>query len=471
MEDLFSSLALQTVQLVGKAAFGAASSLAVRRVTQYVNHQAALLTADNKEEERELESLLSQFATKLRIVTPAIDLIEIIAARGHSTVTGALPLTQQLRRQVEHISRQISSAKQPDDKSASTTTLNSVGGNSVVGQLRQLLDDIDGAVPLLTLALATSSTHPGTNDGESSLFANNMTSPSRLLQASSALLSQEQKEEGPVGGCLRLRLYSLFVGSVRPKSQQDFTWKEDFALTQCVLWKLPPVTAKDTDTVLAEYGYELRLVEDLRDGRYHQQEEESLKLDPWVKELCPTENAGRALRIPLQGIRSMHYTSAGSLLNIEDSNSAVLVLGVRRQQTTGPPVAGDESNLPGKKEEFGKADKPSVEDTVWYALETAPPEQDEESDSEEEEEEKKEDLAETFDNKCTMNGSTVNASQEDAGDSDRDRDRDSSALSQLEYMVRLASVEVCEQTSHLLVPDEKLRLYMMARPPASRKSP
>ncbi|KAJ2861400.1 hypothetical protein GGI22_002462, partial [Coemansia erecta] len=37
MEDLFSKLALQTVTLVGKAAFGAAGSMALRRVAAYAN--------------------------------------------------------------------------------------------------------------------------------------------------------------------------------------------------------------------------------------------------------------------------------------------------------------------------------------------------------------------------------------------------------------------------------------------------
>ncbi|KAJ2287736.1 hypothetical protein IWW55_006655, partial [Coemansia sp. RSA 2706] len=37
-------------------------------------------------------------------------------------------------------------------------------------------------------------------------------------------------------------------------------------------------------------------------------------------------------------------------------------------------------------------------------------------------------------------------------------------LSLLEYMVRLASIEISEQVSHLEVPDEKLRLYLLAAP-------
>ncbi|KAJ2118155.1 Ran-specific GTPase-activating protein 30, partial [Coemansia sp. RSA 922] len=42
-------------------------------------------------------------------------------------------------------------------------------------------------------------------------------------------------------------------------------------------------------------------------------------------------------------------------------------------------------------------------------------------------------------------------------------------LSLLEYMVRLASVEMTEQVSHLEVPDEKLRLYLQATTGAGSK--
>ncbi|KAJ2582412.1 Ran-specific GTPase-activating protein 30, partial [Coemansia sp. RSA 1836] len=81
MDELFSSLALQTVQLVGKAAFGAAGTLALKRMSNYVGQ-----AQHAPEPQAKLERLLARFEARLRIVTPAIDLVEIIAARGHSTL-------------------------------------------------------------------------------------------------------------------------------------------------------------------------------------------------------------------------------------------------------------------------------------------------------------------------------------------------------------------------------------------------
>ncbi|KAJ2681893.1 Ran-specific GTPase-activating protein 30, partial [Coemansia spiralis] len=88
MDELFSNLAMQTVQLVGKAAFGAAGSIALKRVSEYARRLPRL-----SERQPEVERLRAQFETKLRIVTPAIDLIDIIAARGHSAMASVLQLT------------------------------------------------------------------------------------------------------------------------------------------------------------------------------------------------------------------------------------------------------------------------------------------------------------------------------------------------------------------------------------------
>ncbi|KAJ2751670.1 Ran-specific GTPase-activating protein 30, partial [Coemansia nantahalensis] len=92
MDDLFANLALQTVQLVGKAAFGAAGTLALKRVAEYAQRMPRV-----PGRQPEVERLRAQFETKLRIVTPAIDLVDIIAARGHSAMASVLQLTYALR--------------------------------------------------------------------------------------------------------------------------------------------------------------------------------------------------------------------------------------------------------------------------------------------------------------------------------------------------------------------------------------
>ncbi|KAJ2030412.1 Ran-specific GTPase-activating protein 30 [Coemansia sp. S610] len=438
MDELFSSLALQTVQLVGKAAFGAAGTLALKRVTDYVGH-----TQHAPEPKAKLSRLLARFEARLRIVTPAIDLVEIIAARGHSTLAGALHLTHSLRRDILALGAAL-----PLSPGAPATRRSD---SSLAGELQELLDKIDDAVPLLNLALTTSGAHLGGTLPEG-------ISPGRLMQASSVLARARAGE--PVGPPFVLRLYSLFGASVRPKSRHDFTWKEEFVKCRVCLWRLEGL------------AYELRIAEDTDDGRYHAEE-------------------GGCVVVPLDRVASLYYTSAGSLLNIEDSTSPVLVLSVREEAEPLVDMA-----------EFGRL----PESARWYALEVAAIDSESESDSDDDSEdsgaelsEEDEELAQTFDQLCTVSpsaGEAKSESEEEDGSSEAESDQspdesdagsvdesppaslgggdllrpleflahewNMSTLSLLEYMIRLASVEMSEQVSHLEVPDEKLRLYLDA---------
>ncbi|KAJ2008484.1 Ran-specific GTPase-activating protein 30 [Coemansia thaxteri] len=531
MDELFSSLALQTVQLVGKAAFGAAGTLALKRVSDYVGH-----AHHAPEPQAKLERLLARFEARLRIVTPAIDLVEIIAARGHSTLAGALHLTHALRRDMLALGAGLpsaggsppradgswvtslfraSSADSPDSRPAAAL---------VVDGLQALLDKIDDAVPLLSLALTTSGAHLG-----GALPAG--VSPARLMQASAVLA--RAPAGAMVGTPFVLRLYSLFVGSVRPKSRHDFTWKEEYGRCHLGLWR-----SADADS---PFGYELRVLEDTNDGRYHGDAPDAASLPDWAADIVRLSGgaagAGRSIVVPLDCVASLYYTSAGSLLNIEDSTSPVLVLSVRPDAPPADSLA--------TMADFGRVDV----DTRWYALEVAALDSESDGASDSESESGSESdagsesdsgsadsgaedsssanitkegdmLAQTFDLMCSVSpgsnlspGSNPPAAEsadvdessaepsDDEGssaDSSDDNGDESSAeeaaaaesspaaaeaafaeellrpldflahewnmctLSLLEYMIRLASVEMAEQASHLEVPDEKLCLYLQA---------
>ncbi|KAJ1947425.1 Ran-specific GTPase-activating protein 30, partial [Linderina macrospora] len=270
MDDLFSSLAMQTVKLVGKAAFGAASSIAMKRVTEYMKSLPDHLTAKAPE----LDRLRSQFASKLRIVTPAIDLIEIIAARGHSTMASVLQLTHSLRRDIVKFTEKLETLER-QEKTLGKGKLSVEVSEGVTKDLKSLLAKIEEAVPLLNLALTTSGAHLGGAMPQG-------VSPGRLMQASVLVARADERFEAAkegvlVGEPLVLRLYSLFVGSVRPKSKNDFTWKEEYAKCQAELWRVPPSSSSaDTDgghgEPMGALQYELRIIEDLDDGRYHDEE-------------------------------------------------------------------------------------------------------------------------------------------------------------------------------------------------------
>ncbi|KAJ2123714.1 Ran-specific GTPase-activating protein 30 [Coemansia sp. RSA 720] len=347
MDELFSNLAIQTVQLVGKAAFGAAGTIALKRVTEYVHR-----VPHSSKRQPDVERLRSQFESKLRIITPAIDLIDIISARGHSTMSSVQQLTYSLRTDIVAFSAKLEAIDRLLD-------------DSIIADLRMLLAKIDDAVPLLNLALTTSGAHLG-----SSLPSD--VSPSRLMQASSLLSRADtwfdvknKHEDVMVGEPFTLRMYSLFVGSVRPKSKLDFTWKEEFARCQVALWRV--CMAHGSDAMISEFNYELCVVEDLNDGRYHDDtvgtdaNNESARITDMAKHV--DMRPGRVVRIPLDDIGGLHYTSAGSLLNIEDSNAPALVISFENRKSGDITAVGSGLNI--------ASVLPSLETTrtTWYALE------------------------------------------------------------------------------------------------------
>ncbi|KAI9506548.1 RanGTP-binding protein-domain-containing protein [Coemansia spiralis] len=601
MDELFSNLAIQTVQLVGKAAFGAAGTLALKRMSEYANR-----VPQPKEKQSEVERLRIQFEAKLRIITPAIDLIDIISARGHSTMASVLQLTYSLRNDIVAFSAKLEKLDQMvaalDESQKSNTSLASLFrrvhisqasrqegssarlvdlNESIVSDLRQILANIENAVPLLNLALTTSGAHLG-----SSLPPG--ISPSRLMQASTLLsrsaswfeISSRKPNESShdtlVGDLFALRLYSLFVGSVRPRSKHDFTWKEEFAKCQAALWRCAEPEPVDERIPMSEYFYELRIIEDLNDGRYHDDQDgaDSQQLPAWVSAISGKlgdrdVKPGRTICIPLDCINSLHYTSAGSLLNIEESSSPVLVVSSHQNNSHRSSV-----DVGYAKQEFPAAAGADSEDSsdakvrqhmLWYALEVSmdgPPSSvgsgsDSECENESESESDRESCDEVAGTGKKSNSESGNESSsgdeegEDgsSGSSGRDNsgsdgdvggdeqsEKDAEAqqedqlsakdnaskeelssddqddeqankenienrsdvsvndlyfgspellasdeylrpieflanewsqctLSLLEYTVRLASVEMREQLSHLEVTDEKLRLYLLSGAP------
>ena len=168
------------------------------------------------------------------------------------------------------------------------------------------------AVPLISLALTTS----GAN--LSSSLPDNV-SPSRLLQASSLLRSADdvfQAERRPtqVGPTFTVKYYSIFTSHARVTSIKDIQWKEEYAKCRVSIVRVPSRAHKEggishcsptenSISVIADgYEYELRLTEDLDDGRYHEE------LEDWSRKKIRTMVArkgyieGRGRHIPVHKV-------------------------------------------------------------------------------------------------------------------------------------------------------------------------
>ncbi|RKP05736.1 RanGTP-binding protein-domain-containing protein, partial [Thamnocephalis sphaerospora] len=358
--------------------------------------------------------LRDRFETKLRIVTPAIDLVEIIAARGNTALESVLELTTALRRDMDQFASRLATDLERWERDGKQSERSSAA--RVSDELRALLARIEDAVPFLNLALTTSGASLGTS-------LPNSVSPSRLMQASSALAdcSRRFRDEGGmreewVWPAFDLRFYRMFRGSVRPKSLKDTTWVTEFARCTGRVARVP--SNPDGDGL--EFVYDLVLEEDLNDGLYHEELEEC------GDDVDPSEVRGREWRIAVEEVERLYYSSSGRLLDIEEVKHPVLVLKVIRST----PPGADPANVD------------------WYALELYQDgdmagSMDDESDDDADESED------------ASADSTRAGSEAEAGDPAM-----IGTLSLLEFLVRLSALEVCLQRSHLEAPDEMINLFL-----------
>jgi RanGTP-binding protein len=102
-------------------------------------------------------------------------------------------------------------------------------------------------------------------------------SPSRLLQASALLRTADETFETThhpiqVGPTFIVKYYSIFTAHARVSSIKDIQWKEEYAKCRACIVRVPSRAHRENaveDGFLEGFEYELQIVEDLDDGRYH----------------------------------------------------------------------------------------------------------------------------------------------------------------------------------------------------------
>ncbi|MCJ1377512.1 hypothetical protein MMC17_000607 [Xylographa soralifera] len=240
---------------------------------------------------------------------------------------------------------------------------------NILKQIKKLLAQIEDAVPLINLAITTSGASLSTSLPQT-------VSPSRLLQASTFVTNGDKEycmssaRKVQIGPTFTLSMYMLFSGHLRPESEEDIrrsTWKEVIHKARLKLIRVPlnsidklpdgtlqPDSSDDTDTNefsqsnhskyfpqhiagedrADEFGYQIIIIEDLDDGRVHENEDDEPQPGPYDG----VELAGIREAIPIHEISKIFYADTGKILNIGsggDTNSPVLLL--KRDVNAIPP--------------------------------------------------------------------------------------------------------------------------------------
>ena len=311
----------------------------------------------------ELQTLQQRLQGKIRIISPAIDMIELIAARGNTSLESAVALTKELRWEIQSFGQRMASvatneeAARGSNRSAQAKAKSEVEIKLVIANMKKLLSRIEDAVPLINLAITTSGASLSSRLPPT-------VSPSRLLQASTLLNAGDMQycmaphEAVQVGPSFTLTVYMLFSGHVRPHDEasiRETTWKEVMHKARVKLRRVPmqlvqppprrasAASPSAVDDSLAlqiteapsgdEYAYQMMLIEDLDDDRFHTTEDEEIKPGPFDD----VDQAGIRETFPVFQIGKIFYADTGKVLNIgsEESNSPVLLL--KRDQSAQPP--------------------------------------------------------------------------------------------------------------------------------------
>lgn len=472
MEWLLAQAGATAVSFATRGGYSLATHYAVKTVKKFMEKVPP-------EDRKGLEKTRQRLETKILIISPAIDLIQLISARGNTSLSTTVALTRELKNDIVEFQQDMDQSM--EDASVSVAR--------VTEAMDLLLKRVEEAIPLIQLALTTSGACL------SSDLPSNV-SPARLLQAmdyvrqaerewdtrrdvsraanSSALGSvptlkpdlnnTEPAQTGrsntadlshhdiQIGPTFSITTYTTFSSSTQ------IAWKEDMARATLSLFQ----TNK-------KYSYYLKLEENFNDGRYH-------------------DDQPRVSTIDVSKITRLFFSASGKLLEIEDSKSPVLVVKI------------NEADLEKEEEEDGHKDEEDPEEKVtWLAIESWSHDVEEEEESEEFEEY---DVDNSFDMSVTEDTpgkSRVFESpvkREGGGpprdyDNPRDflRSRDFSkyegardhhhvtslsqqldglsidsesrvSISLLEYLIRLLALQPNDQKSALEITDERLNLYL-----------
>ncbi|RMZ88207.1 hypothetical protein DV736_g4565, partial [Chaetothyriales sp. CBS 134916] len=363
MDILLSKVTQQAVNYAIRSGVAVTASYAIRQSSK-------LLAAAPKSKVRdEVDQAQLRLQHKIRIISPAIDMIELIAARGNTSLETAINLTKELRREIQNIGQRLA---QGAENAAKFNKLDSVSSQAQAAheaemfglrdEVRALIRRIDDAVPLINLAITTSGV-------TLSAALPSTVSPSRLLQASTFLTAgdthycRNPDTAVQIGPTFFLTVYMLFAGHSRPQNEEEIretTWKEAVHKARVKLRRVPLDVILDTgigsnaipsveicspssvphqsdlpaEHRHEEYAYQLMVIEDFDDDRMHDFEQDQPQPGPFDD----VGLAGIREMIPIHEISKIFYADTSKVLNIStESETHHPVLLLKRDINAIPP--------------------------------------------------------------------------------------------------------------------------------------
>ncbi|MCJ1411428.1 hypothetical protein MMC19_005517 [Ptychographa xylographoides] len=368
--DLFlGKVTQQAMNYAIRSGITITASYAIRQSSRFLKN------VQESHDREELQALQERLQSKISIISPAIDMIELISARGNTSLESAVSITQSLRWEIQALGQRLATAANHEDlirrqsSKARSNDENDLELKIIILQIKKLLTQIEDAVPLINLAITTSGARLSTT-------LPTTISPSRLLQASTFLTAGDtQYSVSPtkcvqIGPTFVLSMYMLFSGHLRPQNEEDIrqsTWKEVIHKARLKLIRVPlelidalpdeapqPSFGNSTngngisrsdgtsysqsqleaEGRADEFAYQILIVEDLDDDRVHTFEDGDGKPTAYDD----VGLAGIREAIPIHEISKIFYADTGKILNIgSDGETNTPVLLLKRDVNAIPP--------------------------------------------------------------------------------------------------------------------------------------
>lgn len=365
MDVLLGRVTQQAMNYAIRSGIAITATYAIRQSSRLLQN------APQSRDRDELFVLQQRLHSKIRIISPAIDMIELIAARGNTSLESAVSLTKDIRLEIQSLAQRLANAAAAEESARSSRissqekARNESELKSIIVEVKKLLERIEDAVPLINLAITTSGASLSTN-------LPSTVSPSRLLQASTFLTAGDtQYAVSPhravqIGPTFTLSVYMLFAGYDRPQSEEqvrETTWKEVIHKARVKVRRVPldvvietargaggqppkvlssPDTAQDEESAAQmrgearadEFAYQIVMIEDFDDDRVHEFEGDQAQPEPFDD----VARAGIREIIPIHEVSKIFYADTSKVLNISsDTDTHAPVLLLKRDVNAIPP--------------------------------------------------------------------------------------------------------------------------------------
>ncbi|WBW74659.1 GTPase regulator [Schizosaccharomyces osmophilus] len=417
MDELFhvaSHAATFATSFAIKHSISFAGKFAVQQVSSYIKR---IPDADRDE----LESMKAKLLEMIRVVTPAIELIDIMSSNGNQSLQSTRQLVDALRSDIEKFSVHIVGVASADtENEASNPKHAEETKGKVLEEMRTLLLRIQDAIPLLNLSITTSGLSISSSLPKSTNFSQLFKANSHVLHANLSFSGDKPLQVGPT---FRLRTYKIFESRAQSKflNHDSIIWQEDCSVCVGKVLRIPPQQSYNKDSLLS---YKLSLVQSFDDDRYHEENE------------VPTSKD-----IFLNTIQTLFFSVSGKLLRLDDVTTPVILL----KYKDSPSESCEE------QERF-----------KWIAMELLTEEEDESEEDNDDNEDSENSTAELSDEQM-VEMQLLGLTKKDMVTRTKKMkayQKEDTNLVLLEYLLRLCALEANAQESVLQLPDEQISLYL-----------